>query len=49
MIQNSMIFVGGCDMELFWYNIKEMDTAAYDAAVYLMDAERQRRVKDFPN
>lgn len=36
-------------MELFWYNIKEMDTAAYDAAVSLMDAERQRRVKDFPN
>ena len=36
-------------MELFWYHIKEMDAAAYDAAVSLMDAELQRRVKDFPN
>ena len=34
---------------VFWYHIKEMDAAAYDAAVSLMDAERQRRVKDFPN
>ena len=49
MIQNSMIFVGGCDMKLFWYNIKGMDAAAYDAALSLMDAERQSRVKDFPN
>ena len=36
-------------MKLFWYNIKGMDAAAYDAALSLMDAERQSRVKDFPN
>ena len=36
-------------MELFWYNIKEMDAAAYDAALSMMDAERRGRVKDFPN
>lgn len=36
-------------MELFWYNIKEMDKAAYDAALGLMDAARRSRVSDFPN
>ena len=36
-------------MELFWYNIKEMDTAAYDAALSMMDAERRSCFGDFPN
>ena len=36
-------------MELFWYNIKEMDAAAYDAALSMMDAERRSRIGDFPN
>lgn len=36
-------------MELFWYNIKEMDAAAYDAALSMMDAARRARVKDLPN
>ena len=36
-------------MELFWYNIKEMDAAAYDAALSMMDAERRGRVTGFPN
>ena len=36
-------------MELFWYNIKEMDTAAYDAALSMMGAERRSRIGDFPN
>ena len=36
-------------MELFWYNIKEMDAAAHDAALSMMDAERRSRIGDFPN
>ena len=36
-------------MELFWYNIKEMDAAAYDAALSMMDTERRSRIGDFPN
>ena len=32
-------------MELFWYNIKEMDAAAYDAALSMMDAARRARVR----
>ena len=36
-------------MELFWYNIKEMDAAAYDAALSMMGAERRSRIGDFPN
>ena len=36
-------------MELFWYNIKAMDAAAYDAALSMMDAERRSRIGDFPN
>ena len=36
-------------MELFWYNIKEMDAAACDAALSMMDAERRSRIGDFPN
>ena len=29
-------------MELFWYNIKEMDAVEFDAAMAMMDAERRR-------
>ena len=36
-------------MELFWYNIKEMDAAGFDAAMAMMDGERRSRVGDFPN
>ena len=36
-------------MELFWYNIKEMDAAAYDAALAMMDTARRARVKELPN
>ena len=36
-------------MELFWYNIKEMDGAAYDAALAMMDTARRARVKELPN
>lgn len=36
-------------MELFWYNIKEMDGASYDEAVAMMDGDRRRRVKDLPS
>lgn len=36
-------------MELFWYNIKEMDGASYDEALAMMDGERRRRVKELPN
>ena len=36
-------------MELFWYNIKEMDAVEFDAAMAMMDAERRGRVGDFPN
>lgn len=36
-------------MELFWYNIKEMDAACYGAAVAMMTGERRRRVEDLPN
>lgn len=35
-------------MEFYWYNIKTMTTADYDAAMALMSAERRRRVADFP-
>ena len=35
-------------MKLFWYNIKEMTTEEYDAAMAMMSAERRRRISDFP-
>ena len=35
-------------MKLYWYNIKEMTTAEYDAAMAMMSAERRRRISDFP-
>lgn len=35
-------------MKLFWYNIKEMTTEEYDAAMTMMSAERRRRISDFP-
>lgn len=36
-------------MELFWYNIKEMDAAAFAEALAMMGAERRTRVENFPN
>lgn len=35
-------------MKLYWYNIKEMTGAEYDSAMGMMNAERRRRVADFP-
>ena len=35
-------------MRLYWYNIKEMTTEEYDAAMAMMSAERRRRISDFP-
>lgn len=36
-------------MELFWYTIKDMDAAAYDAAVKQMSRDKQQRMKDIAN
>lgn len=36
-------------MELLWYDIREMDAAALEGALGMMDGERRQRVADFPN
>lgn len=36
-------------MELFWYSIKDMDSAAYEAAVRQMPRDKQQRMKDIAN
>ena len=35
-------------MKLYWYNIKEMTAEEYASAMSMMNAERRRRVSDFP-
>lgn len=35
-------------MELFWYDIRQLDEAAYEAALNMMDAERRGRITGFP-
>lgn len=35
-------------MELFWYDIREMDEGAYRGALTMMEAARRQRITDFP-